>query len=302
MTGSTPQQDSHPMASATLGQADFERFTLPCKAVQVTPLDGLEKPIPMNARGFRTATGFIREESGKPFLYACWHTVTGIDPYAARLPAVPQLSRKLRIRLQNVMRTHDHWEFISGEREVIVELYDAVTGNPHWLQDRQYVPNEDLEAVGLRMPFRYDAVKVAMPDAPLGISQVIKEPVVFDRQLLCGYKTLVVGYPYGYSALENPTPIVLTTHIAATLTKARRHEFLIDRAGMPGMSGSPVFLEHESQLRLIGMYTGCISPEGVANQSSSLGSCVNLLPSWCGECMEFISACDASAVDLNSLD
>jgi hypothetical protein len=57
-----------------------------------------------------------------------------------------------------------------------------------------------------------------------------------------------------------------------------RHEFLVDRAGAPGMSGSPVFLEGKSGLRLIGMYTGVVrssSTEGI-----TLGTCADLRLCW----------------------
>jgi hypothetical protein len=85
------------------------------------------------------------------------------------------------------------------------------------------------------------------------------------------------------TALENPTPIVLTAHVAAMMFKENRHEFLLDRAGAPGMSGSPVFLEHDSHLWPIGMYTGAIFPYGRGTLSvTSLGACANMIACWDG--------------------
>ena len=49
-----------------------QRFELPFKAVLIRCLDEHKRPL-------NHASGFIRRESGRLFLYTCWHVVTGYD-------------------------------------------------------------------------------------------------------------------------------------------------------------------------------------------------------------------------------
>jgi len=241
-------------------------------------LDDSGRPIQVTG-GIKKATGFIRIENGVPHLYACWHTVTGLDRNTRAIPSVPsERPRKLRLTLQGYERQPAFVETVGGSRDVVVDLYRADGRTPAWMQDRHYIPNADVENFGFRFPFWHDAVKLILSGIELASAQAINEPQVCSRMLLPTERAFIVGYPNGYSALENPTPIVLTAHIAALLVKEKRHEFLVDRAGAPGMSGSPVFLEDKSGLRLIGMYTGVVrssSTEGIA-----LGSCADMRLCW----------------------
>lgn len=53
----------------------------------------------------------------------------------------------------------------------------------------------------------------------------------------------------------------------------------MDGAGAPAMSGGPVFVERESGIYLLGMYTGLIYPDHVidANEKmTALGTCSNM--------------------------
>jgi hypothetical protein len=275
---------------------EFERFLLPLKAVLVQPLDVDGVPLAEPGKGPRTATGFIRVERSHPFLYVCWHTVTGLDRNTRALPAKPLFPRKLRIRLQEVDKKPGHIEVVGGKRELTIDLYSSER-RPLWLQDRQHVVNNDLAAVGLRFPFWHDAVKVPLPSIDLAMGQALNDAGgTFAGTILPGDRVLFVGYPCGYSALENPTPVVLTAHIAATMFKENRHEVLLDRAGAPGMSGGPVFLERESRLHAVGIYTGAIHPGQRGLNATSLGSFSDLLLCWGHESMAFIRA-DSEAAE-----
>lgn len=99
-------------------------------------------------------------------------------------------------------------------------------------------------------------------------------------------KIYIVGYPHGYSALgdEQPTPIVLTRHVASSRIKNRTMVLLIDGIGSKGMSGAPVFIQRNEKLILFGMYTGLIYPDYVSNTKekendkfSALGVVNNLI-------------------------
>lgn len=257
-----------------------QRLLLPLKAVLLTPLDELERPVRI-AGGIKKATGFIRIENGIKFLYACWHTVTGLDRNTLAVPSVPpEPPRKLRLTLQQYERQPAFVESVGGSRDLVIELYRGDGRTPAWMQDRHYIPSADVENFGFRFPFWHDLVKLVLPSIELASAQATNEREVCTRLLLPTERVFIVGYPHGYSALDNPTPVVLTAHVAASLFSEKRHEFLVDRLGAPGMSGSPVFLEDKSGLRLIGVYTGAIHPsrpEGIA-----LGTCADLRPYWGG--------------------
>ena len=102
---------------------------------------------------------------------------------------------------------------------------------------------------------------------------------------MVGEKLYIVGYPYGYSALgtEQPTAIILTRFIAAERIKDRQTEILLDGPGAPGMSGGPVFIEHDAVLYLLGIYTGLIYPDHVIEKNektTALGTMSNMVLWW----------------------
>ena len=272
--------------SANLLLQQRERFLLPLKAVLLTPLDQLGKPIPVPGGGIKKATGFIRMEQDTPHLYACWHTVTGLNRNTRAIPSTPpNRPFKLRMTLQEYER-QQLIEKIGGSRDFVVDLYRPDGATPAWMQDRQYVHNEDVERYGLRFPFWHDAVKLQLSGIDLAPGQLINEPQVCSNMLLPTDRVFIVGYPNGYSVLDNPTPVVLTAHIAALRVKTNRHEFLVDRAGAPGMSGSPVFLEDASGLRLIGLYTGVIG--SVNTLGVSLGACADMRLCWGADALALV--------------
>jgi hypothetical protein len=259
---------------------DYQLQALPLKAVQVIPLDEHGEEIAAG-RGIKTASGFIRHEPGGLFLYTCWHVVTGIKRYPVTMPPAPFVRPwRLRIRSQDTV-FEPGVERIGGLRETVVELYHEDQRTPRWAQDARDVPYEDLNAVGLRVPFWHDAVKIAVGDGGFSDFQLV-EAVTRTQTPLPGHKLLIVGYPYGYSALgpAQPTPIVLTRFVAAMMLEGRFGELLLDGAGAEGMSGGPVFHDEDGSLRCVGLYTGLIYPDRNGNRATALGTFCSLARCW----------------------
>jgi hypothetical protein len=255
----------------------LQRAMLAMKAVHVWSLDD-------QMRDRRTASGFIRREQDGLFLYTCWHVVTRIDPTTLKLPPIWNRPVTLRVRLQAARSPSPGSTIIGGLREIDVPLYQADSITPLWAQDRQEIPNADLNGAGLRVPFWHDAVKVRLPDElEIGEPQLVDGLIPYTPQILGpGDKVLVVGYPYGYSVFgpEQPTPIVLTRFIAAGGLRTRHRTILLDAGGAEGMSGGPVFLERDSTLHLIGLYTGVVYPDERVNPVTALGTSCELSLCW----------------------
>lgn len=233
------------------------------------------------------ATGFIRREEEQLFLYTCWHVVTGYDPYDVRVGHQLPECRYLQVMLQGVKQPHPEVEGIGGLQAVELPLYGegGLNGVPLWLQDDLHVPNTDLNAVGLFVPFWHDIVKIKLPEkVHVSDFQVIDEGRLFKpgQPLLSpGDKCVVVGYPYGFSAFgqAQPTPVALTRFAASSKILGRPQQFLLEAFGAPGMSGGPVYVEREENLYLIGIYTGLIYPDyeqGQNEKSTALGTVANL--------------------------
>ncbi|BBI99332.1 hypothetical protein FGKAn22_10250 [Ferrigenium kumadai] len=261
----------------------FQKFELPFKGVHIQCLDWDGQPI----KG-AFASGFIRREGEYHFLYTCWHVVTGFDMHNLRIRNQLPNRAALKVTLQNSENRQPGVTVVGGNQELIVPLYKNhnTPFEPLWYQDKQDTPQPDLNAIGLRVPFWHDAVKVKLP-ATLNVSEV---QVVDERRclesLLCPCdQVFVVGFPYGYSALGmgQPTPIVLTRHIAATRIEGRQREILLDSTGAGGMSGGPVFVETPTGFLLVGLYTGLIYPDHVVEKNervTALGTYCDLALCW----------------------
>lgn len=253
-------------------------FTLNHKAVHIECLDENRKPI----RG-AYASGFIVQEDSEFFLYTCWHVVTGFNMHNVEIIPRKLPNRKfIKVNLQNYETRQPGIQAIGGNQYSILELYNE-NGNPLWIQNKHDVPNEDLNSVNIKVPFWHDAVKLPLPKS-MSISelQYVKEDELWDYLPQLGEKMYVVGYPYGYSALgeEQPTAITLTRFLAADRIKDRQTEMLLDGPGAPGMSGGPIFIERNSVLYLLGIYTGLIYPDfiiGSNEKTTALGTMSNLV-------------------------
>lgn len=256
-----------------------QRFELPFKAVLIRCLDEQYQPI-------THASGFIRREGEKLFLYTCWHVVTGYDRNDLRIGNQLPNRAFLSIELQAVDKKQPGIEAIGGLQTLTIPLYNTEVSprEPLWLQDKRHIPHPDLNAVRLFVPFWYDAVRIELPNG-LGVSdiQVIEEQNAFPSNTLLtvGDKLYVVGFPYGFSAhgANQPTPTVLTRFVAATRINGRHEEILLESTGAPGMSGGPVFVERDESIHLLGLYTGLLYPDHAIQKNekyTALGTCSNM--------------------------
>jgi hypothetical protein len=259
-----------------------DKFSLSLRSVRLQCLDENKRPFEPDA----VASGFlVSNEAGRTHLYTCWHVVTGFDPRELNwLPLAPPPKRcHLRIDMQDAQRQNASVTTIGGRQSLDVPLYTS-DGHPLWEQDEHDVPSADLNAIGLKVPFWMDAVRIQLPDdvRTTGL-QRLQDPddIALGVMLLPGDPVYIAGFPYGYSVkgLESPTPVVLVRHVAAINLPERPLDFLLDGAGAQGMSGGPVFVQHEERLKLAGIYCGAIYPKRVAGPSrekdtvSALGIC-----------------------------
>jgi hypothetical protein len=277
-----------------------QRSELSFRSVQLRCLDEGGKPLK-----HASASGFVRIEDGVPFLYTCWHVVTGYDRNDLRVTnALPKRSF-LEVFVQDDQQQTDGASLAGGPLSFTIPLYDesARPKKPLWYQDRAHLPHPDLNAIGLRVPSWHDAVKIPLSaDVKVSGLQLVSNPVLTsDAMLTPGDKIYVVGFPYGFSTigLGLPTPVVLTRFVAATAVSGRPQEFLLDSGGVPGMSGGPVFVERDDEIALLGVYTGIIYSDPVIDRNektTALGSCANLSSCWRGRLPLVREPTDASSI------
>ena len=232
------------------------------------------------------ASGFIIREKEVLYLYTCWHVVTGYDMHDIKIGTTLPNRKYFELNLQNCANPQEGIQVIGGNQSAVIPLYSD-QGLPLWVQNKQDIPNPDLNNINLKVPFWHDAIKLPLPES-ISVSnmQIIdNDDLLLHNSPLLGEKIYIVGYPYGYSAfgMEQPTPIVLTRFLAADRIKGRQTELLLDGAGAPGMSGGPTFVERDNRLYLFGLYTGIIYPDYLIEKkekSTALGSCCNLVLWW----------------------
>jgi hypothetical protein len=263
-----------------------QRSELSFRSVQLRCLDEDRRPLK-----HASASGFVRIEDGVPFLYTCWHVVTGYDRNNLRVTNALPKRAFLEVFVQGHQEQADSTSLAGGLLSFTVPLYDgcARPKRPLWYQDRAHLPHPDLNAIGLCVPSWHDVVKIPLPtDVKVSEPQLVSNPVVASNKMLTlGDKIYVVGFPYrfGTGGLGLSTPVVLTRFVAATAVSGRPREFLLDSGGVPGMSGGPVFVEHHNDIDLLGVYTGIVYPDSVIERHKkvvALGSCANLSLCWRG--------------------
>ncbi len=263
-----------------------QRSELPFRAVRLRCLDDGGKPLK-----HASASGFVRIEDGVPFLYTCWHVVTGYDRNRLRVTNALPKRAFLEVSVQDHQRLTDNAAVVGGPLSFTIPLYDESVWpkKPLWYQDRAHLPHPDLNSIGLRVPSWHDAVKIPLSTAvKVSQAQLVSNPVLASNTLLKpGDKIYIVGFPYGVgtAVLGSPTPVVLTRFVTAAAVSDRPRELLLDSGGAPGMSGGPVFVERASDIALLGVYTGIIYPDPVIErnaQVTALGACADLSLCWRG--------------------
>lgn len=263
-----------------------QRSELPFRAVRLRCLDAGRRPLK-----HATASGFVRIEHGVPFLYTCWHVVTGYDRNDLRVTNALPNRAFLEVFVQDPRRQPDSASGVERPFSLTLPLYDesARPKRPLWYQDRAHRPHPDLNAIGLCVPSWHDAVKIPLPtDVDVSALQPVSNPVLASNERLApGDRIYVVGFPYecGTAASDLPAPVVLTRFVTATAVRGRPRDILLDAGGAPGMSGGPVFVERDTEIALLGVYTGVIYRGPMIERhekAAALGSCANLSSCWKG--------------------
>lgn len=258
----------------------LNRNLLCVKAVHIQCLDANKKPV-----NNTNASGFIVREKDQLFLYTCWHVVTGYDMHNLEVRDLPN-RRFLKVSfLQS--ETSSGAQVIGWHEPFIIPLYDTHDDfKPLWEQEKEDVPQSDLNRINIRVPRRHDAIKIQIPnDVSISRIHIIEENHLRLAFPPLGEKLYVVGFPYGYSAfgIGSSIAILLTRFIATTGMENRGNEFLLDGPCAPGMSGSPVFVEQDNRIQLTGLYTGLIYPDHVIKRNektTALGTCCQLISWW----------------------
>jgi len=242
----------------------------------------------LNADGKVVAegSGFILSEDGGTFLYTAWHLLTGIDPRTLEFRNPPD-RKSIRVLCQDVKQTRLGLA-LGGRYSQTIALYDRL-GAPVWLQERSDIPNADLNAIQIRVPRTFDAVKIPIelpphhtqilavpPDAApykenlsprelsffkqrFGITPT--EPRLVDFTHAITRAAYIAGFPYGFSASGSAQidPVVLTRHIAHSGFREKAGLFYLDNDAAPSMSGSPVWIvEPDGSFLLVGIYIGSV--------------------------------------------
>jgi hypothetical protein len=202
------------------------------------------------------ATGFVIKEQDGLFLYTSWHVVTGIDFLDPKV-LMPPSRRAIVANIQSVEERQPGVTTIGGNRNIEIPLYDA-DGAPLWLQEPNEREHSDLNAVKIHVPKFIDVVRIPVELDPLTRDVVAfgKEDILSGMIWDAGRDVVIMGYPYGYSAMdkESPEPVFLKRSVASNRTK-QAGTTLLDGGGTPGMSGSPTIVNYQDRWWLFGMYT-----------------------------------------------
>ena len=244
---------------------NIDKATLNLKGIHIQCLDE-NKEIIDKAYG----SWFIVHENWGYYLYTCRHLVTWIkwiDMNEIEYNTNTLKKRKfLKIYLQDC-KSKGWWDVIciGGNQHETLPLYDT-NNKALWEQNDTGNPEFYLNSADIKVPLWHDVIRIKLP-ASIQITKpqyIDKENQIFYSIPLIWDKMYTVGYPYWYSTLDietQPTPVTLVSFVAWNVIKNRHSQVLWDRWLSCGMSGSPVFIEHDNKLLLVGVYTGIIYPD-----------------------------------------
>jgi hypothetical protein len=208
------------------------------------------------------ASGFLVKETDGLFLYTCWHVVTGVDFLQPNSLSPPKRRVFIKAYCQDVQERQPGVQAIGGGRSIEVPLYDE-SDRPRWLQEPNEREQPDLQGIGIRVPKFFDVARIPV-NLESQVANVVefRKSEVFANLADAGTDVVIVGYPYGYSAVDvtTPEPVFLKRSIASNRTASAGYA-LLDGGATPGMSGAPVIVKHQGSWWLLGMYTGVIFPD-----------------------------------------
>jgi len=258
-------------AHSSTAQGVGARHLIQFKAVRIEILDQHGQSVIATARngehrGPVVASGFLLRDGADVYLYTCWHVVTGIELANPVLPGTNQRRSRLKVSMLRSEARKGAIGCAGGADSFEVELYETSGDGvfrPLWEQDEQSVPNSSLAMANLAQPSLHDIVRIRLPPSVVAsTTQLLSRLDLWPDLVGPADPLMLVGYPYGFSARQlTSTPIVLQRHVAAISRDGARREILIDGAGVPGMSGGPVFYEWGDRLYLFGVYVGVIYPD-----------------------------------------
>ncbi len=196
------------------------------RKIMIDPLSccSLWVELAISGHHLSTATGFIVEETEKPYLITNWHVVAGRNPDTDQLLSTTGAIPDTIWILHHSAGRLGSWTW----REE--PLYYA-EGNPRWIEHPQ---GRMIDVVALPLEAVDDQVAIYPLDLSLAETDIVPQPAM---------PVSIIGYPFGL-ATGGAWPIWKTGHIASDpdVDYDGRPAFLIDATTRGGMSGSPVVL------------------------------------------------------------
>lgn len=204
-------------------QASQQQSTQPSK--RVDPLSGRSLYLELFSKGqfCGSATGFVVEYKGKPYLVTNWHVLSGRNPETNN-PLDPSGALPDKIHVL-------HHNKVLGTWVVRTEPLLEPNGTRRWIEHKQ---GSKIDVAALPLTVLNNQVQIYPFDLALAETDML--PAV-------AMPVSIIGFPLG---LAGPGffPIWKTGHIASDpdLDYAGLPCFLIDATTRGGMSGSPVVL------------------------------------------------------------
>ncbi|MFM5866122.1 MULTISPECIES: S1 family peptidase [Aeromonas] len=172
-------------------------------------------------------SGFFYARDDKTYLITNWHVVTG------RNPSNPELT------IDNYPASPSGFRFYTASKSnpsffkpsPIFPLY--VNGQAGWVE----VDSKEIyDVVALEISFEEDADVLIEPINKFAINEDFKNVYV-------GCDVVIIGYPFGIGN-ANPYPVWKHGYIASepSILIDGAPKMFIDSPGLPGMSGSPIYM------------------------------------------------------------
>jgi hypothetical protein len=204
-------------------QAQPQPNAQPAKIVDPLSARSLFLVLASKGQDMGSATGFVVEHLGKPYLITNWHVLSGRKP-ETNDPLDPKGSLPDEIRIVHHGKTLGTWV-------VRAERLNDKDGNPRRIQHKL---GSKIDVAALPLLAIDDQVQLYPFDLALAGADMI--PVV-------AMPVSIIGFPLGLTG-PGVFPIWKTGHIASDpdLDYGGTPSFLIDATTRGGMSGSPVVL------------------------------------------------------------